>query len=81
MAGQTFFGGSLGPGPQHVGRRWSGPDVASWPELADDPCGCDVAACGLTVWGRWAPGCPYHGVTKSIRQSHPADQCPAGVDQ
>ena len=70
MAGQTFFGGSLPAGKSHMGRSWSGPD----PDHFD--CECPRTECGLTTWGEWVPGCPYHGVMKTIRQSHPADRCP-----
>lgn len=76
MAGQTFFGSSLPPGMQHIGRRWSGPDSISWPELLENPCGCEMAPCGLTVWGRWNEDCKYHGISKTIRQSHSEKECP-----
>lgn len=71
MAGQTFFGGSLPSGMQHVGRRWSGPD-----DIEGYTCDCPKTACGLTEWGKWAEGCEFHGPMKSIRQSHSAEKCP-----
>lgn len=77
MAGQTFFGGSVGAGPQHIGRRWAGPDSVSWPELLENPCGCVMAPCGLVEWGKFNPDCKFHGWNRSIRQSHAAENCPA----
>lgn len=72
MAGDTFFGGSLPPGKNHVGRRWSGPDDLSQSEC----CKCPKTPCGLTVWGEWDKACTFHGWDKTIRQSHSADKCP-----
>lgn len=54
----------------HVGRRFTGPDRISY------ECDCPKQPCGLTLMSEWLPDCPFHGGTKTIRQSHPADACP-----
>lgn len=69
---QTFFGGNLPTGKHHVGIGWSGPDDL----VQSECCPCPKTPCGLTVWGEWAEGCEYHGVGKTIRQSHPEGKCP-----
>lgn len=51
----------------HVSRGWN-----------EDPfapdCGCDLAPCGLVVP---RAGCVQHDNSKTIRQAHPTDECPA----
>ena len=58
----------------HVGRAWTG-------HLIEDACPCPKAPCGLAIS---TPGvtCPEHNPadwidSKTIRQSHPASDCPA----
>ncbi len=62
-------------GPWHYGRGWPGTEI-------EDGCPCDQAPCGL-VTALLTPGgaCEQHTIIKSIRQSHPADQCPGRRDE
>lgn len=59
---------------KHFGRSFGGHKI-------EDTCPCAKAPCGLVE--TWVPHCPQHAPTacKTIRQSHRADQCPAGNDQ
>lgn len=57
----------------HFGRSWSGHPI-------EDDCPCPKALCGLVVYGQWADDCDQHNPfrhPRTIRQSHPADKCPA----
>lgn len=60
--------------PAHVGRRWNGPDRLSY------ECDCPKQPCGLTLVSDWLPDCPFHQMTKTIRQGHAAEDCP-GVEE
>jgi len=57
-------------GRWHNGCAWTGHDI-------EDACPCPQEPCGLV--SAPAPDCPQHSLTagKSIRQSHPAEICPA----
>lgn len=57
----------------HVGRRWAGHEV-------EDGCPCPQAPCGFVVQDDVDPQCPEHpwSLGKSMRQGHPADECPGG---
>lgn len=57
-------------GEWHIGRCWSGPDRLSF------DCDCPTTPCGLTVLGKWLPDCRFHGMDKTIRQGHAAENCP-----
>lgn len=57
-------------GNWHIGRRWYGPDHLSF------DCNCPKTPCGLTTFGNWDPECEFHGLSKSIRQGHPPEECP-----
>lgn len=52
----------------HAGRAWSGHEI-------EDACPCPQEPCGLVSTPD--PDCVQHSRTKTIRQSHRADQCPA----
>jgi hypothetical protein len=56
----------------HIGRSWEG-------HRLEDACPCPQAPCGLVIQDEVDPACPEHPFerVKSIRQSHPADHCPA----
>lgn len=60
----------LGDGEWHVGRSWSEHPL-------EDDCRCPKAACGLVIFGRIDPSCERHAAVQTIRQSHPASECPA----
>lgn len=55
----------------HIGRSWSG-------HFLEDTCPCPKAPCGLVNVDQADPACPEHPAerSKSIRQSHPASECP-----
>ena len=53
----------------HVGRHWTGCDI-------EDRCPCDQAPCGLVISGRTDPTCIMHAAGRSLRQGHPAGECP-----
>jgi hypothetical protein len=54
----------------HIGRSFSG-------HRLEDDCPCVKAPCGLV--SEWVSECEQHNpeASKTIRQRHPADQCPA----
>jgi hypothetical protein len=56
----------------HIGRSWTTHEI-------EDGCPCPKAPCGLVVQDTVDPRCSEHPwvAAKSIRQSHPADRCPA----
>lgn len=56
----------------HIGRSWAGHEI-------EDACPCPKAPCGLVDPDKANPDCEHHPLTrsKSMRQGHPADQCPA----
>jgi hypothetical protein len=54
--------------PWHIGRAWSGHEI-------EDACPCEQEPCGLVATPD--PSCVQHSRTKTIRQSHRADQCAA----
>jgi len=58
----------------HVGRAWTGTRI-------EDECPCPKAPCGLVDTSQTDPACEHHPVVrgKSIRQGHPADECPVGA--
>ncbi|GAA0720101.1 hypothetical protein Drose_06370 [Dactylosporangium roseum] len=56
------------PGAYHVGRSWTGTTL-------ENNCPCPKAPCGL-VDRAHPPACEQHGHTKTIRQSHRAEDCP-----
>lgn len=60
------------PGGSHIGRSWEGHGI-------EDDCPCPKAPCGLVVQETASEACDQHppSARRSIRQSHPADQCPA----
>lgn len=62
--------GTMKPGNFHYGRSFGGP---AWIEAH---CPCPKEACGLVMTPD--PGCADHPFArmKTIRVSHPADQCP-----
>jgi hypothetical protein len=55
----------------HVGRSWTGHDI-------EDNCPCPKAPCGLVDVQNVADECEHHPVlrAKSMRQGHPAEDCP-----
>lgn len=57
----------------HCGRSWEGTRI-------EDACPCPQEPCGLVDPGRADPDCEHHPFfrSKSMRQGHPADLCPAG---
>ncbi|MFC4062811.1 hypothetical protein ACFOWE_31355 [Planomonospora corallina] len=60
----------------HRGRSWSGHEL-------EDGCPCPQEACGLVDLDKADPGCDQHGQShppRSMRQGHPAVDCPAGTD-
>jgi hypothetical protein len=52
----------------HMGRAWSGHEI-------EDACPCEQEPCGLVATPD--PECVQHSRAKTIRQSHPAESCPA----
>lgn len=66
-------GAQPAPGGTHIGRSWDGHDL-------EDECPCPKAPCGLVVQETAAQECDEHPLSarRTIRQSHRADQCPAG---
>jgi hypothetical protein len=54
-------------GSFHIGRTWSGHPI-------EDDCPCPKAPCGLVETR--APECDQHTFTKTMRQGHPAADCP-----
>lgn len=56
----------------HVGRSWHGHRI-------EDDCPCPKAACGLVLQDTVVEACGQHhwSACQTIRQSHPADRCPA----
>lgn len=59
----------------HIGRCWQG-------TATEDNCPCPKAACGLVDSNNVHPACDQHpfGRAKTLRQIHPADQCPDLTD-
>lgn len=60
----------IGDGEWHVGRSFTDHPI-------EDECVCEKAPCGLVIFGREHPDCQQHTAFKTIRQSHPAAECPA----
>lgn len=58
-----------GIGGWHSGRGWVGTDI-------EDACPCPQEPCGLVDFSKASPDCVQHRMTKTVRQGHPADQCP-----
>jgi hypothetical protein len=58
----------------HIGRSWSGHPL-------EDGCPCPKAPCGLVDMDQTEPACLEHPAerSKSIRQSHPASECPGSL--
>jgi hypothetical protein len=58
----------------HIGRSWSG-------HFLEDTCPCLKAPCGLVDVDQTDPACPEHPADrgKTIRQSHPASECPGSL--
>lgn len=56
----------------HIGRSWTTHQI-------EDGCPCEKAPCGLVVQDAVTEECREHhwSAAKSMRQSHPVDQCPA----
>lgn len=56
----------------HIGRSWTTHEI-------EDNCPCPKAPCGLVIQDQVDPTCTEHPwqACKSMRQSHPADRCPA----
>lgn len=59
----------------HIGRSWTTHEI-------EDNCPCPKAPCGLVVQDTVDPRCTEHPwvAAKSMRQSHPADRCPAAAN-
>ena len=55
----------------HVGRNWTD-------HAMEDECPCEQAPCGLVDTENTNPECTQHpfGRSKTVRQSHMADECP-----
>lgn len=55
----------------HIGRGWSGQEM-------EDECPCKQAPCGLVILRESLMECGQHHWSglKTIRQSHPAGECP-----
>lgn len=58
----------------HFGRSWNGHPI-------EDGCVCEKAPCGLVVSGFVNEACPQHDGTRTIRQSHYAEDCPATKEE
>lgn len=54
----------------HIGRAWSGHDI-------EDECPCSQGPCGLVLQDKTDPNCGQHASTKTTRQGHPENECPA----
>lgn len=67
---------SRDPLTDHIGRSWTSHDL-------EDECPCPQAPCGLVPFDTVVAECPQHhwSAAKSIRQSHPADACPATPEE
>lgn len=63
-----------GLGGWHSGRGWSGTFI-------EDNCPCPQEPCGLVDFSKAHPSCVQHRMAKTVRQGHPADQCPALVNK
>lgn len=59
----------------HLGRSWFGTAL-------EDSCPCPKEPCGLVLRARTVPECPEHPLTRyrTIRQAHPAYECPGKTD-
>lgn len=59
----------------HMGRHFNG-------TLLEDLCPCGKAPCGLVDSDRVDPECIQHSLSaaKTIRQAHPAENCPGGTE-
>lgn len=55
----------------HIGRSFG--DV----HTIEDNCPCPKAPCGLVYRDQVSPDCTQHVGTKTIRQAHTEDECPA----
>lgn len=54
----------------HIGRAWVGHAI-------EDDCPCGKAPCGLVLESKRDPDCEQHKLTKTIRQGHAPEHCPA----
>jgi len=54
----------------HVGRSWSGHQI-------EDLCPCPQEPCGLVDLQKADPQCVQHNLTRTIRQGHAEEDCPA----
>lgn len=54
----------------HIGRAFTGTRI-------EDECPCEQEACGLVSSRTISEDCPQHSATKTIRQGHTAEECPA----
>jgi hypothetical protein len=52
----------------HVARGW-------FDLVFEEECPCEKAACGMVIIGRFDLECPYHDLTKTIRQGHSSEFC------
>jgi hypothetical protein len=57
----------------HVARGW-------FDLVFEEECPCEKAECGMVIIGKFDPECPYHDLTKTIRQGHSSEFCP-GEDE
>jgi hypothetical protein len=62
----------MGHRDMHIGRSWTGHPL-------ENECPCPKEPCGLIQLDRVVDTCSQHhwSRSKTIRQSHPADLCPA----
>lgn len=54
----------------HVARAWFDHEM-------EEGCPCPKAPCGFVILGEFSPDCFIHDLSKTIRQGHWEDQCPA----
>lgn len=59
----------------HIGRSWTTRQI-------EDACPCEKALCGLVVENAVTEECREHhwSAARTMRQSHPADECPAAEE-
>lgn len=56
------------PSHYHISRMFGRPD--------DYECPCPRAVCGYVIGDARHPDCEQHALDKTIRDAHPAEQCP-----
>jgi hypothetical protein len=56
----------------HLGRDFDGTRLEA-------ACPCAKAPCGLVLAAAIRADCPDHAAAQSMRQSHPAHNCPGGT--